>query len=264
MTRFAALGDSITVGMGDPVPGGGWRGWAALLASTLPQPELHNLAGSARWRPTWSAFSCRPPRPCGRTWPAWWSASTTRCAATSTRTDRCGRRPDGGRAAGGGRAGAHHAAARPRADVRAAGGAGPAAGPADARGEHGRGRGGAAARDAAPGRGPGPRHLRAPVLERGPAAPERARPPPHRLPLPRAAGHGRVRGRPRPRPGAVQPAADQAGRGPLDGHQGHRLAGPAVPGPGTRPGGAGGTGVARPARSGTGRAGKWTESGSSP
>jgi lysophospholipase L1-like esterase len=41
MTRFAALGDSITVGMGDPVPG---RGWAALLASTLPQPELHNLA----------------------------------------------------------------------------------------------------------------------------------------------------------------------------------------------------------------------------
>src|SRR6266704_2408188 len=41
MTRFAALGDSITVGMGDPAPG---RGWAALLASTLPQPELHNLA----------------------------------------------------------------------------------------------------------------------------------------------------------------------------------------------------------------------------
>ena len=41
MTRFAALGDSITVGMGDPAPG---RGWAALLASALPQPELHNLA----------------------------------------------------------------------------------------------------------------------------------------------------------------------------------------------------------------------------
>jgi lysophospholipase L1-like esterase len=41
MTRFAALGDSITAGMGDPAPG---RGWAALLASTLPQPELHNLA----------------------------------------------------------------------------------------------------------------------------------------------------------------------------------------------------------------------------
>jgi hypothetical protein len=41
MTRFAAL-----VGMGDPAPGGGWRGWAALLADTLPQPELHNLARS--------------------------------------------------------------------------------------------------------------------------------------------------------------------------------------------------------------------------
>ena len=43
MTTFVALGDSITAGMGDPVPGG-WRGWAALLAGTLPQPELHNLA----------------------------------------------------------------------------------------------------------------------------------------------------------------------------------------------------------------------------
>jgi hypothetical protein len=30
--------------MGDPAPGGGWRGWATLLAGTLPHPELHNLA----------------------------------------------------------------------------------------------------------------------------------------------------------------------------------------------------------------------------
>jgi lysophospholipase L1-like esterase len=44
MTVFVALGDSITVGMGDPAPGGGWRGWATLLAGTLDQPELHNLA----------------------------------------------------------------------------------------------------------------------------------------------------------------------------------------------------------------------------
>jgi len=44
MTRFAALGDSITVGMGDPAPDGGWRGWATLLAGALPEPELHNLA----------------------------------------------------------------------------------------------------------------------------------------------------------------------------------------------------------------------------
>ncbi|WP_234357198.1 SGNH/GDSL hydrolase family protein [Streptomyces sp. NBRC 110028] len=28
-TRFAALGDSLTEGLGDPVTGGGWRGWAA-------------------------------------------------------------------------------------------------------------------------------------------------------------------------------------------------------------------------------------------
>lgn len=44
MTVFVALGDSITVGMGDPAPGGGWRGWAALLAGTLEEPETHNLA----------------------------------------------------------------------------------------------------------------------------------------------------------------------------------------------------------------------------
>jgi lysophospholipase L1-like esterase len=44
MTTFVALGDSITVGMGDPAPGGGWRGWATLLAGALPQPEIHNLA----------------------------------------------------------------------------------------------------------------------------------------------------------------------------------------------------------------------------
>ena len=44
MTVMVALGDSITVGMGDPAPGGGWRGWAALLADTLDQPEMHNLA----------------------------------------------------------------------------------------------------------------------------------------------------------------------------------------------------------------------------
>ena len=44
MTRIVALGDSITMGMGDPAPDGGWRGWAEHLASGLPDPELHNLA----------------------------------------------------------------------------------------------------------------------------------------------------------------------------------------------------------------------------
>ena len=32
--RYAALGDSATVGLGDPVPGG-WRGWSRLLAEAL-------------------------------------------------------------------------------------------------------------------------------------------------------------------------------------------------------------------------------------
>jgi lysophospholipase L1-like esterase len=45
--KFAALGDSITVGLGDPAPGGGWRGWAALLARSLApegRAEFHNFA----------------------------------------------------------------------------------------------------------------------------------------------------------------------------------------------------------------------------
>lgn len=49
VVRFAALGDSITLGMGDPLPSGGWRGWAALLGESLAPPGLvdfHNLAES--------------------------------------------------------------------------------------------------------------------------------------------------------------------------------------------------------------------------
>jgi lysophospholipase L1-like esterase len=45
--RFVALGDSITVGLGDPMPGRRWRGWAGLLAESLGEPgqvEYHNLA----------------------------------------------------------------------------------------------------------------------------------------------------------------------------------------------------------------------------
>ena len=56
MTTFVALGDSITLGIGDPVRLGpesgrkagarGWRGWAALLADSLVDPELHIVAGN--------------------------------------------------------------------------------------------------------------------------------------------------------------------------------------------------------------------------
>ena len=51
MTTYTALGDSITLGIGDPVrpvrPGGPrWRGWAVLLADSLDQPSLHILAAS--------------------------------------------------------------------------------------------------------------------------------------------------------------------------------------------------------------------------
>ena len=61
MTTFVALGDSITLGIGDPVrlepdagqrPGRGgkgprgWRGWAVLLAGSLPEADLRIVAGN--------------------------------------------------------------------------------------------------------------------------------------------------------------------------------------------------------------------------
>ena len=61
MTTFVALGDSITLGIGDPVrlePGAGqragrggkgprgWRGWAVLLAGSLPETDLRIVAGN--------------------------------------------------------------------------------------------------------------------------------------------------------------------------------------------------------------------------
>lgn len=42
--RLAALGDSITVGMGDPVSGGGWRGFVPLLAESLGEVHLRNFS----------------------------------------------------------------------------------------------------------------------------------------------------------------------------------------------------------------------------
>ena len=47
MTTFAALGDSITLGIGDPAPGRTWRGWAALLAEGLPERSaLRRVTGN--------------------------------------------------------------------------------------------------------------------------------------------------------------------------------------------------------------------------
>jgi lysophospholipase L1-like esterase len=51
MTTFTALGDSITLGIGDPVRPAGekklaWRGWARLLAESMNEPDLHILASN--------------------------------------------------------------------------------------------------------------------------------------------------------------------------------------------------------------------------
>ncbi len=48
VVRFAALGDSVTVGIGDQMPHGGWRGWAALLAGSLAPPDQVELCNLAR------------------------------------------------------------------------------------------------------------------------------------------------------------------------------------------------------------------------
>jgi lysophospholipase L1-like esterase len=66
--RFAALGDSTTAGIGDPVPGG-WRGWARLLADAMAgshDMSFCNLAvsgavvGDVRHRQLPSALAHRP------------------------------------------------------------------------------------------------------------------------------------------------------------------------------------------------------------
>ncbi len=48
VVRFAALGDSVTLGIGDQMPQGGWRGWAALLAGSLAPPDQVELCNLAR------------------------------------------------------------------------------------------------------------------------------------------------------------------------------------------------------------------------
>ncbi|WP_344680704.1 SGNH/GDSL hydrolase family protein [Saccharopolyspora taberi] len=45
-TTLAVLGDSIAVGIGDPVHGGGWRGFAPLLADSLGVARLVNVSTS--------------------------------------------------------------------------------------------------------------------------------------------------------------------------------------------------------------------------
>ena len=136
MTRFAALGDSITLGVGDPVrparPAGpawadrpvrgrrGWRGWAALLAEGLNEPGLHNLAVNGACMADVErdqlprALQLRPD-----------IASVVVGVNDTLRPNfdpdryRGGGRAHGRRAARGGRRGAHHAAARSRAGCSA-------------------------------------------------------------------------------------------------------------------------------------------------
>ncbi|TQM79622.1 lysophospholipase L1-like esterase [Saccharothrix saharensis] len=62
---LVVLGDSTTVGVGDPVPGG-WRGVGALLAAALPHARYHNVSftgarvASVRHRQLPAALAARP------------------------------------------------------------------------------------------------------------------------------------------------------------------------------------------------------------
>ncbi|KAA2262020.1 SGNH/GDSL hydrolase family protein [Solihabitans fulvus] len=61
-----ALGDSTTVGLGDPLPGGGWRGFGPLLADALGSTRYRNLSftgariGTVRETQLPTAIALRP------------------------------------------------------------------------------------------------------------------------------------------------------------------------------------------------------------
>ncbi|WP_390624248.1 GDSL-type esterase/lipase family protein [Fodinicola feengrottensis] len=234
--RFVALGDSTTVGLGDPLPGGGWRGWASLLALAMDAVFINVAVNGATAADVSGgqlekALVQRP------------HIASVLVGVNDTlrgnfRADVCAthleRTVAGLTAAARDRA--HRPDARPGPDAVVAGRAGPPAGPPNRRGEHRR------RRHLAPlwhgSRRPRRRSadVRASTVERRPAASVRGGPPAHRgrvrgrahrprLPPPgpadrrslrrRAAGHParpavvaghsrhRVGGRPQPRPGAA-------------------------------------------------------------
>ena len=254
MTTFVALGDSITLGIGDPVPGRRRPGLARLGRAARRGPA--RAASCTTWRPTapgsptWSATSCRGPCNCGRTSPAWSSGSTTRCGRTSTPPDRGRGRAHRRRAARGRRRGADDAAARPRADARPARRAGPAAGPADARDQRWRwtpSPSASARCTSMPPRTPRPTSPRMWAADRLHPS-ERG----HRLIARRFHGLLAAAGLPGRAPArsrAGQPAAVPAGRAGLARHQGHGLGAAAVYRPDTQPARDGVPGMAlRPGR----------------
>ncbi|WP_405802197.1 SGNH/GDSL hydrolase family protein [Streptomyces sp. NBC_01506] len=58
--RFAALGDSLTAGVGDRLEGGGWRGWAVLLAEAIT-PAAVAAGGTTGRVPSARTGAAAPP-----------------------------------------------------------------------------------------------------------------------------------------------------------------------------------------------------------
>ena len=259
MTTFTALGDSITLGLGDPTPGGEWRGWAVFLAGgparrAAAQPGHHRGPGGRRGAQPAAARAGAAPRRGER------GGRHQRRPAARLRPGARRRRagPRDRLAERGGRRGADHAAPRPGADARHARRAGPAAGPAHLRAEPDHGPAGGAVRHAALRRGRGQPGVRPLHVERGPAAPQRARAPAHRLPFPRPVRRARPPGRAPPGHRADQPGAHPPRRVHLDGDQGYEVGAAPVHGPAALPGGDGGAGLlpdAAAGASGTGTGG---------
>ena len=260
MTTFTALGDSITLGLGDPVPSGGWRGWAVFLAEGLPGGQLHNLATTGaqaadverRQLPARARAAPGRRQRGGR-------GSTTPCGAASTRRSvhdalartwsaPCSaagavvltmRLPDPGRMLG------------------MPGRAGPAAGPPDARPQ--RRSWTAWRRSSARCTLTRPRTARSTTahVERGPAASQRAR-----APAASPAGsttssprRGHPAG-PRPDPEPTNPPPTRARRVGVDGDQGHPWVLRRSHGPGALPARDGGAGLLPRAAPGVGGAGR--------
>src|SRR5262249_746083 len=222
MTTFAALGDSITLGVGDPAPGGGWRGWAAFLAQGLPGGHLVNLAANGARAADVErvqlprALELRPDVASVIV-----GTNDILRAGFDVARIQAALAHVAGSLSAAGAGGRHPGGPAPR--VGRGRGAGQAAGPPPPGDQRGHGPGGRAVRHAALRCGCRAGDLRTADVERGPAAPERAGSPLHRRLLPRPARRARPSGGPAPGRRADQPGADPVRHGRVDGDQRHGL-----------------------------------------
>ena len=228
IVRFVALGDSVTVGLGDPMPDGSWRGWASLLAGVLadagrgsvPQPRPERRPRGRCRRPAAGRRAAAPAAPrLGH------RRRQRHVAGRRSTRDAIGRgaAPRRGHAARQRRASCSPHGCPTRADAATARVAGPPAGPADAGGQR------ASPTPSPPGSAPAtstsPTSRR--IYDRRMWSIDRLHPSErgHRLLagcLADGLADARLSGAPAARRRAHQPGADPPRPGLVDGHPGHR------------------------------------------